>query len=244
MRHLVLEHWSQGTSPLHRRDPRAKILALLVFLVVVATAHRALLLLSAALLLLLAAALIWAGLPLAGALARAALVLPFTLVFAAIAWWGGDPVRGLSLVTKSYLSALAVLLVVSTTPLPALLHGFERAGAPSFLLLVVQFLYRYLFVIAAEAQHMRTAAAARGASAREWLAGGARFRAAAGALAVLFARSYSRAEQIQRAMLARGFAGHFPPIDATRFRPGDAAFVIAASLAPLLLRVVLERAAL
>jgi energy-coupling factor transporter transmembrane protein EcfT len=42
LHHVVLERWSRGASPLHRRDPRAKLAALLVFLVVLATAHRAL----------------------------------------------------------------------------------------------------------------------------------------------------------------------------------------------------------
>ena len=37
MRHILLDRWSQGTSPLHRRDARVKILALLVFLIVLAT---------------------------------------------------------------------------------------------------------------------------------------------------------------------------------------------------------------
>ena len=57
----------------------------------------------------------------AGALARAGVVLPFTAVFAGISWLAGDPARGAALVMKSYLSALAVLLLVSTTPLPLLL---------------------------------------------------------------------------------------------------------------------------
>ena len=57
-----------------------------------------------------------------------------------------------------------MLLVVSTTPLPVLLRGLEMTGAPRFLLMVAQFLYRYLFVISEEAQHMSKAAASRGAS--------------------------------------------------------------------------------
>lgn len=243
MHHVVLERWSRGASALHRRDPRAKIIALLVFLVVLATAHRALPEFASTLLVLLCGALIWARLPLAGALARAAIVLPFTLLFAAVCWWSGDPGRGLALLLKSYLSALAVLLVVSTTPLPALLRGLEMTGAPRFLLMVAQFLYRYLFVISEEAQHMSKAAASRGASLRGLVANGARFRAAAGALAVLFARSYARAEDIHRAMLARGFLGHFQPLGALRFRRSDAAFAALASLAPVLLRAVVERAA-
>ena len=240
MHHVVLERWSRGASALHRRDPRAKLAALLVFLVVVATAHRALPALAAALLVLLSAAVVGAGIPLAGALGRAALVLPFTAVFGAACWLAGDPARGLALVLKSYLSALAVLLVVSTTSLPVLLRGLETAGAPRYLLMVAQFLYRYLFVISEEAQHMSKAAASRGATLRG-LAARARFCAAAGALAVLFARSYGRAGDIHRAMLARSFPGHFLTLDALRFRRGDAVFLVLASLAPVAARAAVER---
>jgi energy-coupling factor transporter transmembrane protein EcfT len=97
-------------------------------------------------------------------------------------------------------------------------------------------------VISEEAQHMTKAATARGASARAVLANGAGFRAAAGALAVLFARSYSRAGQIHQAMLARGFTGTFQPIGALRFEWRDAVFVALAALLPVLLRVARERA--
>ena len=237
MHHVVLERWSRGSSALHRRDPRAKIAALLFFLIVLATAQRALPSLAGALFLMLCACLLWARLPLGGALLRAAIVLPFTLAFAAICWAAGDPGRGLALLLKSYVSALAVLVVVSTTPLPKLLRGLESIGAPRFLLMVAQFLYRYLFVISEEAQHMAIAAISRGGSRRNL-----RFRAAAGALAVLFARSYGRAEEIHRAMLARGFTGHFRTLGGLRFGASDACFAVMASLAPVLLRVAIERA--
>ena len=78
MHHVVLEQWSRGASPLHRRDPRAKIVALLVFLVVLATARQSLPWLALGLFLLLCGALLWARLPVAGALMRAGVVLPFT----------------------------------------------------------------------------------------------------------------------------------------------------------------------
>lgn len=244
MRHIVLDRWSQGTSPIHRRDARAKLTALFVFLVVVATAHRGLPLLTAILFVLLCAGFMQARLPVAAALARAGVVLPFTIVFALICWMGGDPARGFSLAAKSYLSALAVVLLIATTPLPALLGGLERMGVPSFLLLVGQFIYRYLFVIAEEAQQMARAAAARGASARRWAGGGQKFQAAAGALAVLFARSYDRAEQIHRAMLARDFRGEFRALQAASFRPADAVFAFAVSVVPVIVRIAAERVAL
>ena len=240
----MLERCSRQTSPVHQLDPRSKIVALLVFLVALATSHRAVPLVSGGFLFLLAAGLIWARLPLWGTLARAGLVLPFTLFFALISWAIGDPARGLSLVAKSYLSVLAVLLVVATTPLPSLVGGFARAGVPRFLLMVVQFLYRYLFVIAEEGQHMRAAAAARAASSRTWLAGGARFRAAAGALAVLFARSYNRASHIHHAMMARGFQDHFHTLETTAIRSKDVVFTIAISLTVVAWRLLAERVAL
>jgi cobalt/nickel transport system permease protein len=239
LHHVVLEQWSRRSSPLHRRDPRAKIFVLLVFLVAVATAHRALPQLSAVLLVLLLAAFVWARIPLVAALRRAALVLPFTAVFVVVCWLAGDPGRGLALALKSYLSALAVLLVMATTPVAALLAGLETWRVPRFLLMVSQFLYRYLFVVSEEAQHMRKAAACR-AGSRRALSAGLRFRAAAGALAVLFARSHGHAEEIHRAMLGRGFRGHFRPLAARPFTGADALFLTAACSVVLLLRLGLE----
>jgi cobalt/nickel transport system permease protein len=241
LHHVVLERWSRGTSALHRRDPRAKLFAAAVFLVTLATARRNLPVLAALLFALLLAGFVRAGIPAGAALLRAALVFSFTLPFAAISFAAGDPARALSMLLKSYLSALAVLLLMSTTPVAVLLRGLEAAGAPRFLLMVAQFLYRYLFVIAEEAQHMRKAAQARGAglgNARQ-----KRYQAAAGAVAALFARSYARAEEIHRGMLARGFTGRFAALDDLRFGRGDAAFAALASLAAVVARVAAERAA-
>ena len=47
MHHVVLDRWSRGESALHRRDARAKTIAVLVFLIVLATARRSFLPLSA-----------------------------------------------------------------------------------------------------------------------------------------------------------------------------------------------------
>jgi cobalt/nickel transport system permease protein len=236
--HVVLERWSRRESVLHRRDPRAKIVALLIFLVAVATTRHAFAAAAACYMALLAAVLLWARLPLWSALARATVVLPFTLVFAIITLAAGDAERAGLLLGKSYLSALAVLALVSTTPLPQLLRGLEMLGVPRFLLMVAQFLYRYLFIISEEAQHMRVAAASRRTAAKAPRA--ARFRAAAGALAVLFARSYARADAIHRAMLARGFQGRFRLLSVLKFGWADAVFLLAGAAAPAAIRLAME----
>jgi cobalt/nickel transport system permease protein len=238
--HVVLDRWSRGSSALHRRDARAKTLAAVFFLVVLATAHRSFLLLSLCYLAILTTAIVEAGLPLWAALKRATVVLPFTIVFAAISLTSGEPLRALALIGKSYLSALAVLLLVSTTPLPELLRGLERMGVPRYLLMVVQFLYRYLFVISEEAQHMRAAVQAKSGSMSRTLFHSSKFSAAAGALGVLFARSYAHAEGIHQAMLARGFQGRFRTLSGSRFVKADAVFLVAALVVVAGARVAVE----
>jgi len=237
--HVVLDRWSHGASALHRRDARAKTLAVLVFLIALATAQRSFLALSACYFVILAAVVVAAGLPLGSALKRASVVLPFTAVFAIISLAAGEPMRAAALIAKSYLSALAVLILVSTTPLPELLRGLERMGVPRYLLMVTQFLYRYLFVISEEAQHMRAAAQAKSGSIRV-LFNRSKFGAAAGALGVLFARSYGHAEGIHQAMLARGFQGTFRTLAARAFNKADAAFVMAALIVLVGARAAVE----
>lgn len=198
MHHAALDRWSRGSSPLHARDARVKLVLLVAFLAAVATTPRLAPEYLAAYGAAVLAGVMLAGLPLAAVLLRAAVVLPFSVTFAGFSLLAGDSPRAYALVAKSYLSAAAVLIVAGSTPLPKLLRSLERLRVPRFLVLVVQFLYRYLFVISEQAQHMRLAAQSRG---------GWRFRLAAGAVAVLFARSYARAEGVHRAMLARGFQG-------------------------------------
>jgi cobalt/nickel transport system permease protein len=238
--HVVLDRWSRGESALHRRDARAKTLAVLVFLIVLATARRSFLPLSACYLGILMAVIVAAGLPLIGVLKRATVVLPFTAVFAAISLAAGEPTRAASLVGKSYLSALAVLILVSSTPLPQLLGGLERMGVPPYLLMVAQFLYRYLFVISEEAQHMRSALQAKSGSLRNSLWAREKFGARAGVLSVLFARSYAHAEGVHQAMLARGFRGHFLTLSGRNFAKADAVFVAVALTIIAAARVAVE----
>jgi len=240
VRHVVLEEWSRRQSWLHQRDPRAKCLALVVFLILVATSDKNFPLVAGGYLILLIALVRSARLPLGAVLARSAVVLPFSFIFGLVSALAGNIHHAVLLVSKSYLSALAVLITIATSPVPKLLYGLEQLGIPQFLLWVVQFLYRYLFVVSEEAQRMHSAVVARGASLGALRARGVRFQAAAGALAVLFLRSYGRAEDIHRAMLARGFQGGLRQLSASRFGWKDGAFVLAAGVIPAALRILLE----
>lgn len=234
MHHVVVERWSRGASPLHARDPLAKLAALMAFLVALSTTPARAQIAFAGYAALVAAAMAGSHLPLGGLVRRATLVLPFSATFALITWLSGEPERALALAEKSFLSGLAALLLIATTPLNPLLAALESLRMPRLLILVVQFLYRYLFVISEQAQHMRLAAQSRHAEGGGRLRG---FAAAAGALSVLFARSWERADGIYRAMLARGFTGRFSTRERLHLHLADAAFLIVVVAACLAIRL-------
>ncbi len=218
MHHLLLDHWSRGTSWLHRRDARAKVLSTLGFLVLISTAPIGAVRLYVAAAVVMIAGILSARLPLAAVLLRAAIVVPLSLTFAGLVAMQGDTAKAAALVVRTYLSALAALLLVGTTPLPKLLDGLHRLGVPKMIILTAQFLYRYLFVLAEQSQHMRIAASSRSGSRTSRPMG---VRRAAGSVAILFARSYERADGIYRAMLARGFQGEFRLLERARFKFAD-----------------------
>ncbi|HWF07077.1 MAG TPA: energy-coupling factor transporter transmembrane component T [Bryobacteraceae bacterium] len=220
MRHARIERWSCADSPVHRRHAAARILATLSFLVSIATFREGPIAVWPLFSALLVVAILAARLPVFALLKTAAAVLPFALCFAIVTAIAGDRRLAAQLVLRSYLSALAALWLVATTPVPELIAGLEWLRAPRFLLQVMQFLYRYLIVLMEEAAVMAQARAARAGTLRAL-----HFRQAAGAAGVLFARSYSRAEAIHRAMLARGFDGRLPVFRRARFTLADAAFV-------------------
>ncbi len=214
MRHSRIERLANGSSIVHRLDARIKLILLLAFLVTVALVPQTVAatwslvnpLLWLALLPI--AVMLSARLPSGALLLRACVVLPLSGTFGLLLWLNGDSQRAVAVVAKSYISATAALTLAATTRGPDLFRAFEFFKAPRIFVLLLHFTYRYIFVMAAQAIEMRDAARARGMRPRATLSG---MQGAAGAIAVLFARSFSQAEAIHRAMLARGFDSRFAP---------------------------------
>lgn len=178
---------------------------------------------------ILSVATISSGLPVLSILARGWVVLPFTGLFALLAWMEGNPQRAASLLAKSWLSAVAVVLLMATTPLERLFAGLQRMGVPPLLVAVVRFVWRYLRVAFEQLGRMQVASAARG--------GEHRFVFATSTVAVLFASSAARAERVHRALLSRGGEAHFPLLEPLSMRGMDYALLAVALLAALLLVV-------
>ncbi len=213
-----LDRYASLDSPVHRVDPRVKVLVVLFCLAVWVTTPAGRLLSFAAALLLLAGVaalsrlpasfLAARTLPVAGFVAVMAVLLPFRpgaevllRLTAGIAVSREGLELYLTVIAKALTSVTAVVLLSATTSFAALLQALERLRVPRTLVLIVSFAYRYLFVIAEETLRMKRARDARLFGGR-WLW---HSRVIGQMVGTLFLRSYERAERVYQAMVARGY---------------------------------------
>jgi cobalt/nickel transport system permease protein len=248
MQHDFLDRYNGLDSPVHRLDARTKALAAVSFVLIVVSTppHHLLAFAIYGGLLLWIAAL--GRVPVGFVAVRAALALPFSaLVAVGLPFLGGDntvvllgvhlSVRGLWLLAgaamKSTLGVSALVLLISTTPLSALLAGVRRLGCPALLVDLLALTYRYLFVLVEEAMRLRRAAAARGYRPR-WLPQATIVGRLAGNL---FVRSYERAERVYGAMRLRGYDSRMPAASPSRFSLVDGVALSAFVLALALVRI-------
>lgn len=238
---MFTEPFSEGTSYLHRADPRAKIVAAFVFTLAVAPLHT---LPGGILALLLACALLpLAALPLRKLLHRLAAINIFT----ALLWLflpfstPGDPLAQLgpltltwqgigqaSLITlKTNAVVVAFIALAATSGIVTMGHALDALGAPRKLTLLFLFTWRYLHVIHQEYTRLHTAALVRGFVPRTDMR---TYRTYAYMAAMVLVKSWDRAERVRRAMQLRGFNGQFYRLHSFRSTSGDRALAAAIAI--------------
>ena len=236
-------------SPVHRLDPRAKILGLVAVTLIAVSAPVEAWPVFMACALVLASVAYLARVRVSDIWRRARFVLPLVLLAALLIplfRTGGETYSlgpltvhedGLetfaAVVAKATIGTVAAVLLGATTTFPSVLRGLEALRVPRLLVLIAAFMYRYLFVIVEEVARMRAALAARGYNPRNALHAGALGRVAT----ALFLRTYSRGERVYLAMLARGYDGRMPRLAPLVFGRADVAFVAAVLTALVPLRV-------
>ncbi len=104
-------------------------------------------------------------------------------------------------------ATLAVSLLVLTTPLQELLHGFQQLKVPGIMVNLIAFTLRYFEVLADEVRRMKLARKARGFQSGSNLLHWHTMKTLGLLLGTLFVRSAERGERIFYAMLARGYRG-------------------------------------
>ncbi|HOX36611.1 MAG TPA: cobalt ECF transporter T component CbiQ [Candidatus Brocadiia bacterium] len=242
----TLDMLGQGDSPMHRLDPRAKIIALIVFIASVASFPKysvgrltpyffyPMLLISAG------------GIPLRPILGRIIPALPFAIMvglfnplldatpyqvgpFVARAGW----VSFASILARFLLTVGAVLCTIAVTGFPSMCRGLSELGVPRPLVMQIQLTHRYLFTLLSEGERLRRARNMRsfGRSGLDWRTAGRMF-------SVLFMRTLDRGERIHAAMLCRGYNGSLPALTRGRFNRSDALFLLAICVTSVLFRLV------
>jgi cobalt/nickel transport system permease protein len=225
----AFDRYYHAESPLHRLDPRVKVVLAVAFI------------LSNALLpdgawsafglawILILLANRFSNLGIDFSFRRSFIALPFALAAVSaifmpagqpLAEWSLGPIqliptdvgllRFASIMLRAWLSVQAGILLVAVTPFPDMIHAFEHLRVPAILTTIIAFLYRYLFVLADEVMRLLRARDSRSAALPGLKSGRNVFWRAkiAGNMAgQLFLRSYERSDRIYNAMLARGYQG-------------------------------------
>jgi len=179
--HFV-DPYQTGQSPVHRLNPRVKLVLALAFILATAALPMGAWPVYVLLFSLTIATAVLAELRLGFLLRRSALALPFVLAAVTVifttpgtAWlklplgpWvipvtGAGVVRFLSIAIKSWLSVQAAILLAATTPFPDLLVAMRAVKIPRLLVAIFGLMWRYLFVLADEALRLLRAREARSA---------------------------------------------------------------------------------
>jgi len=220
----------------HRLDPRAKVIATILFLFTVISFPKYEVVALAPFFLFPALLLTVGDIPVGFMLKKIIVVSPFAIFIGivnplldrqtAVVLFGLSLSAGwlsfFSIMMKFALTVSAVLLLIATTSFPGICHALRRLGAPPLFVAQLLFLYRYLFVLMEEAMRIIRARELRSFGAR-----GAGLKMLARLLGILFLRTVDRAERIYYAMLSRGFQGDIPTMKGARFAPTDLTFLAA-----------------
>jgi cobalt/nickel transport system permease protein len=217
---MRIEEFALGDSFIHRLDPRAKIIAAFSFSLVTALTQS----IPASV-----AALVFASLLVTAAklnpgrvLARLAVVngfilflwvfLPFTYPGEVIFSLGPLEVHragvllALLITLKSNAIIAAVMALLGTSPVFALVHALSRMGVPDKLVHLFFFTFRYLHLIHEEYHRLVRAMKVRGFRPGTDLH---TYRSYAYLMGMLLVRSFDRAGRILAAMKCRGFKRKF-----------------------------------
>jgi len=222
-------------SPVHRIDPRAKLVTFSVFIVCVVSfgKHEV----SALIPYVLFPAVIipLAGIPARYLVKKMFFLLPFAVLIAAFnplydtrSLYSLGPltvtsgmVSFASILTRFMLTVLGALTLIAVTGFNGICMALERFGVPKAFSVQLMMLYRYIFVLTSEASSMARARDMRSVGGK-----GMGMKVYGSLMGHLLMRTWYRAQRIHMAMLSRGFSGEFPLRRHMQMRPADMAFML------------------
>ncbi|MDN5324120.1 MAG: cobalt/nickel transport system permease protein [Clostridia bacterium] len=223
-------------SPLHKIDPRTKLLISFFFAVTITTLHSILLLstvLGMSILFLILAKVSLSRLltrlvPLVPFLIPIALILPILIPGKEILQ-AGPFTYTLEGIKHSFILIIRMLsivfvftCVIATSGRQELLTAALRLGIPKIFIQIAEFTFRYIEVLVNEAKTMLIARLSRGYTRKKFF-NFKELNQLGNIIGMLFLRSYWRSERIYLAMLARGYSSEIINNTKTSFKKSDLA---------------------
>jgi len=213
-----IDRYASLDSPMHRFDPRAKLIAFIILIfsiVLLPNLKLALIGLLASILFLIASKL-----PLRFTLQHIKwvflfvvpfiVIMPFTVGGAEIFSFYGLTMTyegleyGLLVAVRAISAVILVLPMIATTRFDLTLKALAKLKMPNMLVQMFMFTYRYIFVFVVEFQRTWRAMAARGFKIKTNIYA---LKTIGKALGTLFVRSYERGERVYQALRSRGYTG-------------------------------------
>ena len=207
MRHSFWDHFSGLESPIHKLSPGIKILfVILLVLILTMLPGYYVSYLSIPLLLMLITILIISGVPVKHVMKRTLVILPLILpvILLNSIFMESGLNHSLILSVRSFLSIFSLVLLVSVTKFSDIMKTLSKWHFPRIMIMILTFMYRYFFLLTGEMEKMIRAVKLRSGNTR-WPE---IFKIYSQILAILFIKSYERAERVYNAMLMRGYDGN------------------------------------
>jgi cobalt/nickel transport system permease protein len=241
-----LDTLSFQDTPIHRLDPRIKLLTTLAFIIAVISFDKYAITGLMPFLIYPVTLVAMGNVP-AGYLAKKVLLAaPFAffigifnpfldhtiLVRLGPVNISGGWVSFASIMLRFALTVSAALILIATTGFNAVCMGLEKLGAPRIFANQLLFLYRYIFVLTEEAGRL-----ARARSLRSFQGRGMGLKVFSSMIGHLLLRTLDRAQRIYLAMLCRGFNGEIHQLRPLKIRPVDLGFFLGWSIFFILMRI-------
>ncbi len=249
MSHFDIDKYAYLTSPMHRFDPRAKVLSIAVLILSIALLdHIGVLLIGFFIVMIMVS---FSNIPLWFVLKRmrwvalfmlaVLVILPFTVPGKTLFTVGPFVVsregttRAGIIIIRAFSIVLLIFPMLATMKFVTFIETLGRYGVPDKLVQMIALTYRYIFVLLNEIKRTIRSVEARGYWKRKNIA---HLRTTGNMIGTLLVRSYERSEKVYSAMVSRGYGGRMRTLKRFRMRLSDWLMAILVILAAVLLQLL------
>jgi len=232
MSHFDIDKYAYLNSILHRFDPRAKLISILILIISIALIDD-IIILSMGLVVVICLVYV-SNIPLFFILKRLRwlaifvllilLILPLTvpgekmISFGPLTVTKDGILRASIIALKAFSIVLLIFPMLATMKFVTFIKALDKLGVPSKLVQIIALTYRYIFVLMNEIKRTFRSVEARGFKKKTGLYG---IRTTAKITGMLLVRSYERSEKVYSAMLSRGYHGKMKTLNILKMKRRD-----------------------